>query len=251
MARAEERRRSSRRAIVLKVAYGDPRELLSDYITNLAEGGMFFRTDLDLAVGQHISCALSFPGLLEPFQCSGIVRWRRRDHASLEDPPGVGVEFVFADHADRERTRLFFERLFAAAPETPGPAFRVLLVETNAFAAELFSHAVQRFHAEQGAESALEIIHENNGRAALERLEREPFDLAIVNHFLPGLSGCEVVRQLRGAARTRELPVVVISTGGERARREAYRAGADLFLEKPLAERQLVDTLFTLLRARP
>ena len=68
------------------------------------------------------------------------------------------------------------------------------------------------------------------------------FQGAQLDLFLPGaLSGADLVRELR--TRRVDLPVIGFSVGGTAARRAFLEAGADLFLDKPIALRDVFATL--------
>jgi two-component system nitrogen regulation response regulator NtrX len=88
------------------------------------------------------------------------------------------------------------------------------------------------------------------GEDALAAVAREIFDLVLLDVWLPGIDGIEVLRQLRVAGH--QLPVVLISghATAELAVR-AVREGALDFLEKPLVlERVLVTVRNALAHAR-
>lgn len=88
-----------------------------------------------------------------------------------------------------------------------------------------------------------------DGRAALGRIEgRENYALLLLDDELPGPSGIELTRRARALAHRRTTPVVVISAS--EVGREARRAGADAFLEKPEDINRLTATLSTLLGRR-
>jgi DNA-binding response OmpR family regulator len=72
-------------------------------------------------------------------------------------------------------------------------------------------------------------------------------DLAIIDHFLPGITGAQLVRQLRAQSRFVSLPILVVSTGGRDARSEALASGATVYLDKPVLLTQLVSTIGTIL----
>ncbi len=78
-----------------------------------------------------------------------------------------------------------------------------------------------------------------SGEEALERLREELFDLMLLDLWLPGMDGLEVLRRLRQEGHT--TPVIVISghASGEQAV-AAARAGARDFLEKPLSYDRVV-----------
>jgi two-component system, NtrC family, nitrogen regulation response regulator NtrX len=88
-----------------------------------------------------------------------------------------------------------------------------------------------------------------SGEAALEALEASRFDLVLLDVWLPGLDGLEVLRRIRESHA--ELPVVVISGHGtiETAVR-AVRLGAQDFVEKPLSLEKTVLAVKNALRQR-
>jgi two-component system nitrogen regulation response regulator NtrX len=89
-----------------------------------------------------------------------------------------------------------------------------------------------------------------SGEEALTTLSRELFDLILLDVWLPGLDGLEVMRQVRAAGH--RMPVVMISghASAEMAAR-AVREGALDFIEKPLSlERVLVSVRNALTQAR-
>lgn len=241
-----ERRKHPRVQAVLKVEYQRPADLLEDYITDLSEGGIFIRTSLPLEVGQQIQFSLSFPGLLEPVNLVGVVRWRRETTDDDEQfPTGIGVEFLFSDDNARQQLRALVGMLkdtvmIGTAPDRP---FRVLLLEDNELIQEMFRYAVKQFHFQDIKNAPLEIFGASHGQEALEIARTESIDLAIIDHFLPGITGAAVVEQMRADPRTRNVPVLVVSGGGEEVKQEALRVGADLFLDKPVMMKQLVATI--------
>ena len=89
-----------------------------------------------------------------------------------------------------------------------------------------------------------------SGEDALEALASELFDVVLLDVWLPGMDGIEVLRQMRAGGH--RVPVVVISGHAttELAVR-AIREGAADFIEKPLAlERVLLTVRNTLTQAR-
>ena len=64
-----------------------------------------------------------------------------------------------------------------------------------------------------------------NGESALQSVERSPPDLVLLDILMPGIDGYEVCRRLRAAPRTREIPVMFLSSLEEaRTRRAASRS---------------------------
>jgi class 3 adenylate cyclase len=82
-----------------------------------------------------------------------------------------------------------------------------------------------------------------DGQEALEKLDRERFDLVLLDIMMPRMDGVEVLKALNAAGRLAELPVIVVSALGDiDSIARCLQLGAEDYLIKPF------DT--TLLRAR-
>jgi CheY-like chemotaxis protein len=85
-----------------------------------------------------------------------------------------------------------------------------------------------------------EVEIASDGVEALHWLERERFDVALIDIEMPRLSGLDVIRAIRTNERPNDrqqavMPVVALTAFVVRAQREAiYAAGADAILAKPL-----------------
>jgi CheY-like chemotaxis protein len=239
---------SAARDLVLRVAYrGEHAPGEPDYLTDLDERGFFLRTARVLTLGQRLALTLSFPGLLDPVDVSGVVRQLSApDDYSPDAPVGAWIDFAFAGPDERARIAAVLHRFDRGAGPPPSVPFRVLLVEDNHFAHKLFHHAMRRFHYEWKDGGAILIHGAGDGAEGLDVLETSPIDLAIVDFFLPSISGAELIRRIRADARWAHMPVLVISVGGDGVREEALAAGADLYLDKPVLLKQLLNTLHLL-----
>ncbi len=89
----------------------------------------------------------------------------------------------------------------------------------------------------------------NDGEQALDLLELDNIDLAIVDMHMPRLSGLDVLRQLRYMqAGGRRTPVIVLSADATaQAARDAEEAGAPAFLTKPVMVARLLETIADLI----
>ena len=69
-------------------------------------------------------------------------------------------------------------------------------------------------------------------------------DLILMDLGLPGINGWEATRELKGHARTRHIPIIVLSAHATIEDRErALAAGGDDFDTKPIRFQQLLDKI--------
>lgn len=94
-----------------------------------------------------------------------------------------------------------------------------------------------------------EIVEAEDGVAGLAAALAAPPDLLLLDIMMPGLSGFEVCARLRADGRTRELPVIVLSSSDEsESMVAALEAGADDFLRKPFSAPELRAKVKTITR---
>ena len=84
-----------------------------------------------------------------------------------------------------------------------------------------------------------------DGLAACDRLEREPFDLVLLDIMLPGADGYEVLNY----CRTLEVPVIFLTAKGTLEDRvRGLRLGAEDYITKPFELMELLARVETVLR---
>lgn len=238
-------REAPRERVLLRVRY-EGREWLDDYAVDLGEDSMFIRSDALFEVGEELRFSISFPGLLDPTPVKGTVRWRRRpDDGVPPEEVGVGVELREWEPEERRRVLALVERLkrHRDQPKAPGGQLRVLLVEDNSFVTELFHHAVVRFQHRFSESTTPEVFVARSGVEALKMIREQPVDLVILDHYLPGITGCALLRRMRQLPDYHDTPVLMVTVGGDDIREEALESGATLFMNKPALMTQLLQSL--------
>jgi signal transduction histidine kinase len=86
----------------------------------------------------------------------------------------------------------------------------------------------------------------SNGKAALEVALRSPPDLVLSDVMMPEMTGVELLNALRADDRTRTVPVILVSArAGEDARLSGLETGADDYLVKPFAAREVLTRVRT------
>jgi two-component system chemotaxis sensor kinase CheA len=72
-----------------------------------------------------------------------------------------------------------------------------------------------------------------DGKQALEKLDADTFDLAVMDVQMPHLDGFDLTRQLRESAQYQSFPIVLVTSLESREDREqGMRAGADAYIVK-------------------
>ena len=119
---------------------------------------------------------------------------------------------------------------------------RLLLAEDQRDTAELLARGL-REHA-----YAVDVV--GDGSSALEAAEVNDYDLIVLDILLPGVSGLDVCRTLRGQnAHVPILMLTALDSVGDRV--IGLDAGADDYLTKPFAFDELLARVRALLRRRP
>jgi uncharacterized protein (TIGR02266 family) len=240
----DEKRRDNREPVTLFVEYEGADDLVGDFTENLSSGGTFVATNRELPIGTNVQLVLSFPGLLAAISIEGIVRWKRGSGDS-EGDAGAGIEFSVGPA--RDALAALIEKVRARDPKTVSRLFRVLVVEDNKHVAQLITEGLRGSSRRDFGGVSFVFRAAEDGRAAIEILRREQFDALIIDVYLPILDGPRVIQQARGELGLTELPIIAVSAGGESARRSALDAGANIFLDKPMRLRQVIDTMQRLL----
>jgi len=89
------------------------------------------------------------------------------------------------------------------------------------------------------------------GEEALKKAKHETFDLIVLDLMLPGLDGLEVAKALKADARTKGVPIVMLTAKGEDADVvSGLEIGADDYITKPFSPRVLTARVKAVLRRR-
>jgi two-component system sensor histidine kinase RpfC len=122
---------------------------------------------------------------------------------------------------------------------------RVLVADDNPTNREVLGKILER-----GGHAAVVV---ENGEEALDALERETFDVVLLDRNMPGMGGMEALHAMRLMTRaTGRLPTAMLSADvTPEAKREALEAGFDAFLPKPIEALRLLEEVQALSTLRP
>ena len=247
---SEERDRADGSPVTLAIDYDAAEDLIRDYVENFSSGEVLLDTSRPLEAGTRVRLVLSFPGLLEPITVSGVVR--KDAGASLRDAQtstlaSKGTMVTLVADAERQALAERVEQVRKRDPRVVSRLIRILVVEDNPHVAQLIRNGLRGSgRRDYGDELAFNFRTVSNGRDALDMLRSEPFDVVIVDVYLPIMDGANLIEEVRTDDHLCQLPVIAVSAGGQAAHNAALRAGADLFLDKPMRLREIVDAMHKL-----
>ena len=116
--------------------------------------------------------------------------------------------------------------------------FHILVVDDDKHTRMLLRAVLENAH--------YTVTTATNGEEALEALDKEHIDLVVLDIMLPGMSGYDVLRELR---KTSNLPVIMLSAKGETFDKVlGLELGADDYVMKPFDTKELVARIKAVLR---
>jgi CheY-like chemotaxis protein len=116
----------------------------------------------------------------------------------------------------------------------------ILIADDSRFHQILFKRALE--------EKGFELIVAEDGLHATMSAQRAQPDAIILDLSMPGGSGVEVLKRLKRSAKTKPIPVVIVTANSDPATKEmAISIGASEFLQKPVNLDELVLKILGLL----
>jgi two-component system phosphate regulon response regulator PhoB len=127
----------------------------------------------------------------------------------------------------------------ASAPTTPG--LRVLIIEDERGLTDVLEYNLQR----EGYDTS--VAHD--GQEGLRKAQTLLPDLILLDIMLPGMSGLDVCRELRGGERTRHIPIILLTAKAEETDQVVgFSLGADDYVTKPFSVKILLQRIKALQR---
>lgn len=120
---------------------------------------------------------------------------------------------------------------------------RIMIIDDEPDVVKLLAHNLNR--------AGFSVISAGNGEEAVERAKQEAPALVILDLVLPGLSGFEVCRILRGDPQTAGIQIMILTAKSDEVDRiVGFELGADDYVTKPFSPRELVLRAKAILRRR-
>ena len=122
---------------------------------------------------------------------------------------------------------------------------KVLVIDDNPTIVELIKYAVN-------LQGAYDVVVAYDGVQGLERVYAENPDCVIIDVKMPRMDGYQLVRCLRGDARTTNMPMIILSAmTREEDQMTGMLSGVDEYLTKPFKPSALNAAIERVLRLTP
>ena len=113
-----------------------------------------------------------------------------------------------------------------AVPASDRRPPRILVVDDERSMREMLQIVLRR--------EGYEVLLAENGRAALDMLEKEPVDLLISDIKMPGLDGYELIKTIRATPKLADIPAIALTGFGMQTDIDQLRAaGFNCCIPKP------------------
>jgi two-component system phosphate regulon response regulator PhoB len=120
---------------------------------------------------------------------------------------------------------------------------RVLVVEDEAAIQELLRYAL--------TQAGFDVVVVDSAEQALAEVGSELPAVVLLDLMLPGMSGVALAKHLRAEARTRQLPIIMVTARAEEHERvHGLELGADDYVTKPFSPKELIARIRAVLRRR-
>lgn len=84
--------------------------------------------------------------------------------------------------------------------------------------------------------NGFDVVSAVDGAQAVEKAQKDQFDLILMDVRMPRMTGYEACRQLRAMESTRDVPIIILSAKGQESEIQAgLDAGANQYILKPFA----------------
>ena len=122
---------------------------------------------------------------------------------------------------------------------------RFLVVEDSPTMRQLISFSLKRF-------KGCKIVEAVDGVDALKKLQTEAVDMILTDINMPVMDGLKLVSLVRQNAKTRDLPIIIITTEGAQEDRDRGLAlGANAYISKPIQSSHLLKVIGDVIEKAP
>src|SRR3984885_15434631 len=114
-----------------------------------------------------------------------------------------------------------------AVDKNGNPRPRILIVDDISDNRTILTRRFQR--------RGFDVVEADNGLTAIELIDRDPFDLVLLDVMMPGIDGIETLKRIRSQRSASALPVIMVTAKSESSNIvDALELGANDYVTKPV-----------------
>ncbi|SDJ03628.1 two component transcriptional regulator, winged helix family [Ferrimonas sediminum] len=118
---------------------------------------------------------------------------------------------------------------------------RILIVEDESAIRDMLTFVLEQH--------GFQTVSAEDFEQGVQRLAEPYPDLVLLDWMLPGGSGIQLAKQVRGQEHTRRIPIIMLTARGEEEDRvRGLEVGADDYITKPFSPKELVARIKAVLR---
>jgi two-component system phosphate regulon response regulator PhoB len=127
------------------------------------------------------------------------------------------------------------------APASTAPRLRILIIEDERGLTDVLEYNLKR--------EGYDTLVAHDGQEGLRKAQTLLPDLILLDIMLPGISGLDICRELRGGERTRGIPIILLTAKAEETDQVVgFSLGADDYVTKPFSVKILLQRIKALQR---
>lgn len=156
----------------------------------------------------------------------------------VESEKGKGSSFIFNLPFDKTSK---FKGKQQQQQRLPHVKLKIMLVDDNQLNLKLTKSMLEKQN--------FEVKAFDNGYTALEELEKEDFDVILLDIHMPELDGYEITEKIResGNPRIKEIPIIALTAAATQNEiNKCLECGMNDYIVKPFKKEELVTKLLTL-----
>jgi signal transduction histidine kinase len=141
------------------------------------------------------------------------------------------------------REFVLFLKMRKNPPAMQNKVFHILVVDDSESVQSLFRTYLRG--------SNIKAVFADSGMQAVQKAKSNPFDLILLDVYLPDINGIEVCKMLKSDARTKDVPVIFVTVASDKkSLLKGFNAGAVDYITKPFEKEELMARVNTHLRLK-
>ncbi|HYA86593.1 MAG TPA: response regulator [Nitrospirota bacterium] len=118
---------------------------------------------------------------------------------------------------------------------------KILIIDDEPDIVDLVSYNLKK--------DGFRVMTASDGEEALNKIQKDKFDLVVLDLMLPNIQGGELCRIMKNDPRTAGIPIIMLTAKGEEGDRVmGLENGADDYITKPFSVRELIARIKAVLR---